>query len=169
MIDGPADNPILVVSAAAQHVGTSLEFLPRLGCNIWTLARIAGHSSIAISARYVHQSEDAVLTAISRLPGHDSGHSEEIQQKTPSSEALLNESESRSERPERFELPTFWFVEVLSRKVNELHGMAWNGLLRPKSPHAKMFRLSIAGWGLWVPSAAKQDFGHKKSGVKGND
>jgi integrase len=32
-------------------------FLTRLGasgCNVWTLARIAGHSSIAISARYVH-------------------------------------------------------------------------------------------------------------------
>jgi integrase len=39
-------------------------FLTRLGesgYNVWTLARIAGHSSIAISARYVHPSEDAVL------------------------------------------------------------------------------------------------------------
>ncbi|MGO9517135.1 MAG: tyrosine-type recombinase/integrase [Candidatus Korobacteraceae bacterium] len=53
-------------------------FLTRLGesgCDVWTLARIAGHSSIAISARYVHPSEDAVLTAISRLGGHNSGHS----------------------------------------------------------------------------------------------
>ena len=65
-------------------------FLTRLGasgCNVWTLARIAGHSSIAISARYVHPSEDAVLTAMSRLPGHNSGHSEEMQQKAQSSEA----------------------------------------------------------------------------------
>ena len=38
------------------------------------LARIAGHSSIAISSRYVHPSEDAVLSAISRLGGHTSGH-----------------------------------------------------------------------------------------------
>jgi integrase len=39
-------------------------FLTRLGesgCDVWTLARIAGHNSIAISARYVHPSEDAVL------------------------------------------------------------------------------------------------------------
>lgn len=39
-------------------------FLTRLGqsgCDVWTLARVAGHSSIAISARYVHPSEDAVL------------------------------------------------------------------------------------------------------------
>ena len=54
-------------------------FLTRLGaagCDVWTLARIAGHSSIGISARYVHPSEDAVLSAMSRLGGHNSGHSE---------------------------------------------------------------------------------------------
>lgn len=45
-------------------------FLTRLGesgCDAWTLARIAGHSSIAMSARYVHPSEDAVLAAMSRV------------------------------------------------------------------------------------------------------
>ncbi len=55
-------------------------FLTRLGesgCDAWTLARIAGHSSIAISSRYVHPSEDAVLNAMSRLSGHNSGHSAE--------------------------------------------------------------------------------------------
>jgi integrase len=54
-------------------------FLTRLGesgCDAWTLARIAGHSSVAISSRYVHPSEDRVLEAISRLGGHNSGHSE---------------------------------------------------------------------------------------------
>jgi integrase len=52
-------------------------FLTRLGesgCDAWTLARIAGHSSIAISSRYVHPSEDAVLRAMSRLGGHSIGH-----------------------------------------------------------------------------------------------
>ena len=52
-------------------------FLTRLGesgCDAWTLARIAGHSSITISARYVHPSEDAVLAAMSRLGGHKIGH-----------------------------------------------------------------------------------------------
>jgi integrase len=52
-------------------------FLTRLGesgCDAWTLARVAGHSSVAISSRYVHPSEDAVLAAISRLGGHNSGH-----------------------------------------------------------------------------------------------
>ena len=54
-------------------------FLTRLGqsgCDAWTLARIAGHASINISARYVHPSEDAVLDAISRLGGHKIGHSQ---------------------------------------------------------------------------------------------
>ncbi len=57
-------------------------FLTRLGgsgCDAWTLARIAGHSSIAISARYVHPSEDKVLEAISRLGGHNSGHNQQKQ------------------------------------------------------------------------------------------
>jgi integrase len=54
-------------------------FLTRLGesgCDAWTLARIAGHSSISISARYVHPSEDAVLSAVERLTRHKIGHSE---------------------------------------------------------------------------------------------
>ncbi len=45
-------------------------FLTRLGesgCDAWTLARVAGHSNIRISSRYVHPSEDAVLAAIERL------------------------------------------------------------------------------------------------------
>lgn len=47
-------------------------FLTRLGesgCDAWTLARIAGHSSIAISSRYVHPSEDAVFAAVERMGG----------------------------------------------------------------------------------------------------
>jgi integrase len=50
-------------------------FLTRLGesgCDAWTLAKVARHSSVAISSRYVHPSE---VTAISRLGGHSSGHS----------------------------------------------------------------------------------------------
>ena len=45
-------------------------FLTRLGeagCDAWTLARIAGHSSIAMSARYVHPSQDVVMTVFSRM------------------------------------------------------------------------------------------------------
>lgn len=55
-------------------------FLTRLGesgCDVWTLARIAGHSNISISQRYVHPSEDAVLSALSKLTGHNSRHGDE--------------------------------------------------------------------------------------------
>jgi integrase len=68
-------------------------FLTRLGqsgCDAWTLARIAGHSSIAISSRYVHPSEDAVLTAMSRLGGHKIGHSESAS-KAASAQRLLTQ------------------------------------------------------------------------------
>src|SRR5581483_1945419 len=57
-------------------------FLTRLGasgCDVWTLARIAGHSSLAISARYVHPSEDSVLAAVEKLGGHKIGHNAESQ------------------------------------------------------------------------------------------
>jgi hypothetical protein len=33
-------------------------------CDAWTLAKIAGHSSIAMSSRYVHPSGDRVLAAV---------------------------------------------------------------------------------------------------------
>jgi integrase len=58
-------------------------FLTRLGesgCDVWTLARIAGHSSIAMSARYVHPGADKVLDAMALMSGHKTGHSEEIAQ-----------------------------------------------------------------------------------------
>lgn len=45
-------------------------FLTRLGesgCDVWTLARIAGHSSIKMSERYVHPGSDAVLNAMNRM------------------------------------------------------------------------------------------------------
>lgn len=45
-------------------------FLTRLGesgCDVFTLARIAGHSNIQMSLRYVHVSEDAAMAAMSRL------------------------------------------------------------------------------------------------------
>jgi len=69
----------LKVSGVRSFVLYSLRhtFLTRLGesgCDAWTLARVAGHSSVAISGRYVHPSEDAVLAAISRLGGHKYGH-----------------------------------------------------------------------------------------------
>ena len=71
-------------------------FLTRLGqsgCDAWTLARIAGHSSIGISSRYVHPSEDAVLSALSRLGRHNSGHNQ-ILGRSPTCEVNLQPPES---------------------------------------------------------------------------
>jgi len=45
-------------------------FFTRLGesgCDVWTLARVAGHASIKVSSHYVHPSQDAAETAILRL------------------------------------------------------------------------------------------------------
>jgi integrase len=70
-------------------------FLTRLGesgCDAWTLARIAGHSSVAMSARYVHPSEDAVLAALDRLSGHNFGHSGDASANTLAVESPLSTS-----------------------------------------------------------------------------
>ena len=70
----------------------SLTRLGESGCDVWTLARIAGHSSITISARYVHPSGDAVLTALSRLGGHKTGNPTQSQEIEDAPERLLTET-----------------------------------------------------------------------------
>jgi integrase len=62
----------LKASGVAPFVLYSLRhsFLTRLGesgCDAWTLARIAGHSSIKMSERYVHSSNDAMARAFERM------------------------------------------------------------------------------------------------------
>ena len=45
-------------------------FLTRLGasgCDAWTLAKVAGHSNIRVSAHYVHPQESALEAALLRL------------------------------------------------------------------------------------------------------
>jgi integrase len=68
-------------------------FLTRLGesgCDVWTLARIAGHSSITMSNRYVHPGNDTVVDAMLKIGGHNSGHSTEIAISTTETPKLLN-------------------------------------------------------------------------------
>ena len=56
---------------------TALTRLAESGCDAFTLARIAGHSSITITQRYCHPQAEAVELAFSRLAGgHNSGHNE---------------------------------------------------------------------------------------------
>jgi len=74
-------------------------FLTRLGesgCDVWTLARVAGHSNISISQRYVHPSEDTVLNALSRLSGHNFGHNPQKAIPAGGNELLLTDSASVS-------------------------------------------------------------------------
>jgi integrase len=74
-------------------------FLTRLGqsgCDAWTLARIAGHASIAISSRYVHPSQDAVSNAMFRLSGHNIRHSD-VEAKNSEAENALEVVEGEGE------------------------------------------------------------------------
>ena len=47
---------------------TMLTRLGESGCDVWTLARIAGHSSTKMAERYVHPSHEAVIEALERMP-----------------------------------------------------------------------------------------------------
>jgi integrase len=47
---------------------TALTNLGEAGCDAFTLARIAGHSSITITQRYVHPHADAIERAFAKLP-----------------------------------------------------------------------------------------------------
>ena len=53
---------------------TALTCLAETGCDAFTLARIAGHSSITITQRYCHPQADAIERAFGRLGGHNFGH-----------------------------------------------------------------------------------------------
>jgi integrase len=69
-----AHRKALTNSKVAPFVLYSLRhtFLTRLGasgCDAWTLMRIAGHSSITISSRYVHPQEEAIQRAFANLAG----------------------------------------------------------------------------------------------------
>jgi integrase len=46
---------------------TALTMLAQAGCDAFTLARIAGHSSIAITQRYIHPQADAIERAFSHF------------------------------------------------------------------------------------------------------
>jgi integrase len=55
---------------------SALTFLAENGCDAFTLARIAGHSSITITQRYCHPQADAIERAFTKLAGrHSIGHS----------------------------------------------------------------------------------------------
>jgi integrase len=93
----------LKLSKVRQFVLYSLRhtFMTRLGASCgdpWKLARIAGWSSIAMSSRYVHPSQDSIIDAMERMSGqgaeesqgrHKTGHSDEQSPMTREAEKLL--------------------------------------------------------------------------------
>jgi integrase len=74
-------------------------FLTRLGasgCDVWTLMRIAGHSSISISSRYVHPSDATVLDAVERLGRHKIGHNQENRESEGANENTVSTTQIES-------------------------------------------------------------------------
>jgi len=64
-------------------------FATRLAPHVdaWTLCKIMGWESLSVAMRYIHPSEDAVLAAVTKLGGHNSGHSLEIPKMPPRSDS----------------------------------------------------------------------------------
>jgi integrase len=62
---------------------SALTRLAESGCDAFTLARIAGHSSITITQRYCHPQADAIERAFGNLSGgHKIGHTAELPVRT---------------------------------------------------------------------------------------
>jgi integrase len=58
---------------------TALTRLADSGCDAFTLARIAGHSSISITERYCHPQAEAIERAFRKISGgHRSGHNQNL-------------------------------------------------------------------------------------------
>src|SRR6185503_7668390 len=79
-------------------------FMTRLGesgCDVLTVARVAGHASMKVSSHYVHPSQDAAEAAILRLGtsfqvGTKLSTTENQQQSIP---AIPDQVEGRTEAP----------------------------------------------------------------------
>ena len=75
---------------------TALTRLAESGCDAFTLARIAGHSSITITQRYCHPQADAIERAFSKVSSMrlvtDGGHLEKMLPATGESESLATDS-----------------------------------------------------------------------------
>jgi hypothetical protein len=71
--------------------------LAESGCDAFTLARIAGRSSITITQRYCHPQADAIERAFGNLSGgHKIGHTPKLPAKRESSKKSANNSKKAS-------------------------------------------------------------------------
>jgi hypothetical protein len=113
-------------------------FLTRLGqsgCGAWTLARIAGHSSIAISSRYVHPSEETVLAAFSRLGGHNFGSNAEKREiVTDVSRAEAIAFKEKTGAPGEIRTPDLLLRSYSQPHWSELHRLASDWFQSGRNP-----------------------------------
>jgi integrase len=66
---------------------SALTMLAESGCDAFTLARIAGHSSITITQRYCHPQADAIERAFGNFSGgHKIGHTPQLPAKSENGE-----------------------------------------------------------------------------------
>jgi site-specific recombinase XerD len=54
--------------------------LDETGCDVFTLCKIAGHSSVTISQRYVHLSAERVADAVERLKNWNAAKANDLRQ-----------------------------------------------------------------------------------------
>jgi integrase len=74
---------------------SALTMLAESGCDAFTLARIAGHSSITITQRYCHPQADAIERAFGNLSGgHKIGHTLELAAKGESGAIAASDCKS---------------------------------------------------------------------------
>jgi site-specific recombinase XerD len=72
---------------------SALTMLAESGCDAFTLARIAGHSSITITQRYCHPQADAIERAFGKFSGgHKIGYTQELAAKSESSAMAASDS-----------------------------------------------------------------------------
>lgn len=72
---------------------TALTRLAEAGCDAFTLARIAGHSSITITQRYCHPQAEAVERAFQRLGGgHNYGHTHNLPPRFENTDAAVSKT-----------------------------------------------------------------------------
>jgi len=80
---------------------TALTRLAESGCDAFTLAKIAGHSSITITQRYCHPRAEAIERAFSKMAKDkqlvtEGGHLPKQETQEPASEQVVNRSQRKA-------------------------------------------------------------------------
>ena len=98
----------------------------------WTLAYLAGHRDMNITKRYVHSQEQTIRAAMDRARGVEGGHTFGHTAQNLNPGKVLRDRNPLMlrnflARPERLELPTYWFEA--SRSIHLSYGRAVPSIL----------------------------------------